>query len=327
MIAKIKNRINSIALKKSLSNNVDISHAILSPIALFCMPRGGSTWLMEILQEYLNTAVLWEPLFRGKYNTSGAIPTYTRTGLEEIKKFRFWYYEYIEKDEQRPEVKDFFKRLFTGQVGDKSILFKNSVADIKNADRLLFKFCYANLMLPYLDAHFDLKSIVLHRHPCAVVASMINHKGGWLQPEKLINFNIPEVTNNNIFTKYNSILKSVSTVQESLAALWCLNFLVANSVKSDNVIKVHYEELLLQPKDTIKSIAKHIGTELPYDKILQKTSQPSQTSNSKSAIMPEQQIKRWKTALSPKQITQVLQIVDRFGIKEYNEEFIPKREA
>jgi hypothetical protein len=251
------------------------------------------------------------------------MPTYTRTGLEDLKRLNFWYYQSIARNEDLPEVYDFFSRLFTGQIGDKSILFKNNIKELEQADRLLFKFCFANLMLPYLAHNFQLKSIVLHRHPCAVVASQLNHKGGWLNPKVLSGFSIPDVSNKDLFLKYEDVLASITTVEESLAALWCLNYVVASSVSSQDLLHIEYETLLIDTETTLKKIGQLINVALPYDQILEQVTTPSKTSNTKESIDPQKQIRRWQTALTSKQIDLIVKMVDRFQITKYNEDVVP----
>ncbi len=294
---------------------------ITENILLFCNPRGGSTWLMEILSSINNTAIVWEPLFRGKIDTTGKTPTQTRAGLEVLNNLNFWYSEYIAPSEERPDAFKFFNDLFSHKYLHRSIYHKNSIKSLQNADTAIFKFCYANLMTQWLITNYNYKSIILHRHPCAVVSSQLKHKGGWKNHESLDRFSIPKCNNPSLFQKHENILLKLHTTEECLAAIWSLNFLATHE-QGDSVLTIHYEDLLLNTRESLELLQKYINKDLDIDNILSVAHLPSKTSN-KSKIIPEKQLSSWKNNLSTEQIENILNTVQRFGIDTYNYSLIP----
>jgi len=76
-------------------NTFDSGNAIL----LFSDPRGGSTWLTEILMKAINPAVIWEPLSPGINS--------------EFKKLGFPPRQFIPEEDEWPEAKEAFQELFS----------------------------------------------------------------------------------------------------------------------------------------------------------------------------------------------------------------------
>jgi len=66
---------------------------------LFADPRGGSTWLGQLLQDRPTSALIDEPLWRGFYKSDGSMPSKSSGKLDELKELEFYYYQHIDEND------------------------------------------------------------------------------------------------------------------------------------------------------------------------------------------------------------------------------------
>jgi len=59
----------------ALANSQQITYNKSNTIALFCNPRGGSTWLSDLVAHFAESASANEPEYRGQFHTNGTMPT------------------------------------------------------------------------------------------------------------------------------------------------------------------------------------------------------------------------------------------------------------
>ena len=91
ILSNLKSRARVKLIKLILKlKNIDWRDNIL----LLADPRGGSTFLMEVLSSIPGTAIIWEPL----HGTKGLIP----------KDFNLGWMPYIPETEEREELQDLF---------------------------------------------------------------------------------------------------------------------------------------------------------------------------------------------------------------------------
>ncbi|MBK6753357.1 MAG: hypothetical protein IPG69_07120 [Flavobacteriales bacterium] len=117
---------------------VDPAKAIL----IFGAPRGGSTWLEELVRTIPSTATIWEPLDLENN------PPFARIG--------FWWRQHIPEGEQWPEAEALFQDLLAGRMLSNYLTRTSTLADLREADRLVVKFIRGNLLLPWMVQRFPL---------------------------------------------------------------------------------------------------------------------------------------------------------------------------
>ena len=71
-------------------------------ILIFSDPRGGSTWLTEIIKSIPNTAIIWEPLHL-KY-------------IHQLRELNFGWRQYIPEEVDWPQAKLLFTKIIEGKV-------------------------------------------------------------------------------------------------------------------------------------------------------------------------------------------------------------------
>lgn len=275
---------------------------------IFSDPRGGSTWLSEILNKIPNTAVIWEPI------------NLRRT--PEFEKLNFGWRQFIPENEQWNEAKNLLERSIKGNIP--ATTFKHSINDFKKADKLIIKFVRGNALLPWLVNQFDFQylPVYLVRNPFAVVASQQRH-GNWSEFHWQKHF--PEnMAFNEYFTKHLDFLKTLTTPEESLMAIWALSNNVPLNSKNNNIkwITVNYENLLLNSEEELYRIFNRWNQKIP-DTVYSQLKIPSKTTKAGSPVSGMKQLEHWKTKFNSDQINKMLEVLKYFEIKAYSDELLP----
>ena len=284
-------------------------------------PRGGSTWITEVVSQVPRTSVLWEPLnlrhvpyFRRlgfpwgdpRSTTSGEYPL-TSPLAQHIPEGASW-----------PEAERAFEALFRGKVLNGWIGFMASPVELLRAERLLIKFCHANALLPWLTRTFDLAHapVYLVRHPFAVVASQLRH-GNWRYAYD--GFPIPQGRYAERYAEHAAFLSELKTRAEIQTAAWCFSNLVPlRSAQNDRAwITVYYEHLLRRPKEEVERIFGRWGRPLP-EAALEKLREPS--ASTKEATFQEsieKQLAKWRTSFTADELARMEAVLDHFEVAHY----------
>ena len=299
--------------------------AIHDNIFLFSQPRSGSTWLAETLCSIPESAMIDEPLWRGSAFGYGRLPDPETARCKETKDLNFYFYQPIPQGEEWPEAEEFFRKLLNVELPYIGLFMETDISKLLKRTSFVFKFCWGNLLLPWLIDQFSIRPIVLIRHPCAVVASQLHFWNYNLDPR----FNVPEFHFNDYFKQYESILRQVDTPEKHLAAMWALNIkLIENHpYRSSKWLTITYENLYEQYDNEISQIFSWIKRPIP-DNIQERKRVPSKSTKAHSLkyINSETQIDSWRDVLSLKQTSDILEIVSAFEIKTYSMEPMPHLE-
>lgn len=309
LFQRIKNRIIYHTMIKNAENRNSKKDNInpQNTLMIFSSPRGGSTWLAEVLSTIPSSALCIEPLYQG---------------VKELSDIGFFWHQPIPVDATWNEAKLILKKLFNREILRLNMYDRNNIRSLANSDTFIFKLCYGNLLLEWLTNEFDINPILLVRHPCAVVASQLKHPG-W---GKTINYNIPDFRYNEVYKQYEDILKTITTVEENYAATWCITMMYSlqSPANDKKWITVAYENLYENYEYEIERIFRRLGLKIPED-IYSKKHILSQTTDTSSAnlIANKKQLSKWQKILSPSQQSNVMRIVEAFGIDCYNLDIRP----
>jgi len=294
---------------KRHSKNYDIKNTII----IAGVPRGGTTWLLEILLNSLpNSCGIWEPLM---------LPTDVR-----LKELSFSWREYIEPDRDWREAETLFRDIFSGINLNVSNIFKFSwfeyLKQIQEADRYIVKFCRANRLLKWVTTKFKTQlPILLIRHPCAVVASQLSH-GAWARVSSDHPYLNLEYIKKRPWIK--KIIDNVNTPEEKLTVTWCLDYYIPLSEPNPHPWTLTtYEKLVNAGEDEIKRIFQSLEQEVPksVDEYLR---MPSRSTRMDSNVMQgKNPLTTWKIRLSEEQQNNILDIVTKFGLDFYTENLEP----
>jgi hypothetical protein len=281
-------------------------------ILLFASPRGGSTWLEQVLATIPRTATIWEPLF-ARMN-----PEFAKVG--------FWWRQHIPEAERWPEAEAFFQDLFSGRILSPYLAQSTTPEALAQADRLIVKFVRGNLLLPWLVERFELpKPVLLVRHPCAVVASMLHH-GGW----RKLGGQLPPMEPHRHDGYLRHMIEQLGPLEDEtgmLTAIWCLNnaYPLQHPGNDRDWTTITYEELVLRTEDTLSKVFNAWNMPIPTQ-ALDMARSPSRTTRSGSPVNdPEAILSGWRNKLSSDQQERILAIVKRAGVDLYDRDLMPHR--
>jgi len=280
-------------------------------ITIFASPRGGSTWLSNILMALPKTALIYEPLFRNLY--------------PELQKLNFDWNQHIPQSDDWPEAYEFFRKLLNREIVNAKIYRRNRFRDLGGSELFIYKIVRGNLLLPWLVDRFNINPILLIRHPCSVVASQLNHPGwGWVN--RFTNYYIPQGRGHDVWKPYVSIFKHIKYPEEVLAAEWSIlnKYLIDHPYNNDKWLTIAYESMLLNPEKEIQRIFNRICQKIPKN-IEQVIKDPVNTRDEQSEklIRSGEQLTIWENRLTQIQIARILNIVGEFDIQFYNRDPFP----
>jgi hypothetical protein len=282
------------------------------------MPRGGTTWFGDLLLNIENSSLLWEPLrpFR-----------FYEMGLNKFSDELGWF-PYIPEDENWDEGHQFFKNLLNCEaLNYKSILRHNSFKKTLFDDFMIIKCVTANQMLPWINKKFDIKTIYLLRHPCAVVSSMMRFDSFKNVHNQIHKYK--EMKYSSLYYKYEDIIAKLESKEEKIAFIWCVQNIIpleSNKYKEKR-LTIFYEDLILKPEEEITRIFTFIGKKTPTN-IYDNFNTPSFTTVSGSEILKGgNQLSGWKKSLNEKQIDDIINVLKMFKIDLYNEDLTPNKNS
>lgn len=307
LVKKIRYKFNSLYKRHLIRPIADKkTYDLKNNHYIFADPRGGSTWLMEIIQNITNEPVIWEPLdLKLKNNPFNSI--------------NFDWRQHIPSDESWPEAKMLFSLLFQGKILEKNILDYSTLKQLNNSNSLLFKICRGNALLPWLTENFEFnfKPIYMVRHPFAVASSQLRH-GAWNHLNK--KFEILDTPFNTHYKKHQAFLKNIRTNEEILVAKWCLSNLKTLNHPNNNKkwISITYEDFVLDPNQQIERVLK--SWNLKYDLSSIDFENDSQTTHKDSPSLNTDKIKSWQSKFDDDQIERMGEVLKYFETEIYTKD-------
>jgi len=280
---------------------------------------------MEILSEMSRSCYFDEPLLRSPYLTNADLPFINMRKIREIAELGFYFEQPIPINENWPEAYKLFTKLLKGQAMSIGLYQESGLKKLSKADFYMIKFNYGHLLMHWLINNFQFRSILLTRHPCAVVGSQLQHK--WF---KNLNFEknkqIPDFLFNYIFKKYENIYHSINSIEEYFAFLWSLRIkeTFCKDINKNNYITVAYESLIANYPNEISRIFNYLDKQ-PPQKAFEHFDIPSKSSEKYafSKIGKSIQLKTWQEYLTKTQIKNILNIVEKFEIDIYSSALEP----
>lgn len=272
-------------------------------IIISANPRGGSTWLEQILAQIPGTLSVYEPL-----NTAYA---------KRFRELGFSHRQFIAEAEEWPDAAFVFSDLFQGKYLEHRTVYhpntRNRVYRFIDPRFLVMKFCRLNLILPWIVKNFAVrKPIFLLRNPFAQIASQVEFAqkfgGAWKEDT----FQFKDYPVPPIYDEYATYLAGLKTQEEVLAGLWCITnkLPLEHPATNKNWINMNYESLYQEPEQRLREMFNRIDLEFHND-YLTAVRVPSRTSL--SAI----DISKWKTSLDDSKVERIANVLRRFNLFEY----------
>lgn len=287
-------------------NNFDPAEAL----TIFSDPRGGSTWITELVTQIPGTAVAWEPLH-----------VQLTPGIEEIG---FQWRQHIPEDATWDEAEALFERILRGRVLGRHTGQTRYIPSFTRAEQLLVKFCRGTALLPWFVRTFAPRYAPLYflRHPFAVAASQLKF-GAWDQHSTT--FHVPEGRYTEVYTRHADFLGTLSSRAETLVALWCITNGVPlhHPANNERWITVTYERLLLDPEPTLQRVFDRWGIPMPEAALDRVREASATTKDATFEQSLDAQLAKWRTQFSDDEIGRLTRILDYFEIDLYTADPIP----
>ena len=196
----------------------------------------------------------------------------------EIKNIGIWWNQHIPENSDWPEAYYYFDKLFKRKmVNLKLYQYNKELKKISKSNTFIYKFCFGNLLLPWLLKNFNLKTIVLVRHPCAVISSQLKHESFKRMLKSNPHYNVPEwMKYKDFYHKYRYIYEHIKIPEQKLAFNWALStsYLINHPMNNNGWLTVSYESLLNNPELEINRIFKYLGKDIP-DELMSNFNKPS----------------------------------------------------
>lgn len=278
-------------------------------VLLFSDPRGGSTWLAEVLCKATQKPMIFEPLHL--------------KNVSKVRKIGFGWRQHIPEDANWPEAKSFFQNLFSGKIINWWLAQMSPRDVLVNSDSAVIKFCRGSMLLPYLvkNFKFDLLPVYMVRHPFGVVASQLKH-GSWSHTDEF--FQLPDTKYNDIYKLHQSYLESLASKTELMTAHWCItNAAVLNHAENNRKwITIYYEDMVTSPKEVLNEVFNRWNINPNFDHL--DIEKRSKTALSETKIDPEVQISSWQNFFSELEIDKMLDVLKHFEISVYSKDIYPR---
>lgn len=300
------NKIIKIILKTGLNKIWNLGSIINDPqnLVITGSPRGGTTWLLELLETIPTTRRMWEP--------------FSEFPLDEITRR-----PYLSLKQNNQEFEDFLSDIFNGKKvihpGISNLPYNKLkyLKDLLTAQNTLIKFTRAQRLLPYLSQKYNFKKILIMRHPLATIASQLYH------PAFSEENNVHPVLSNYDFgiTNLDNYIDGIHLFEKQLAVTWCYDYLVPlmQWKSCDNTLLITYENLVKNPIAELSRIEVFLDLKFP-EKIYKKINIPSQTTVNDSNVKKDNRdpLTTWQKRLSEKQIENILEVLDVFEVDFYS---------
>ncbi len=275
------------------------------PLIICGEPRGGTTWLMELLATLPRTAVHWEPL----HPQRGVLP----------REFRLGWRPFIPEQLPAPEVQRYIRAILNGRRMNAWTMYAASVSDYRNADRLLIKFCYASALLPWLTRWFRFRHKPIHllRHPMATAHSQVQL---FKMHGPMPRIDEPDDRYNDRMREETGYLRTLTSHMQLMVAHWCManQPTLTHPGRQDRWTTVFYEHLLLDPVMELSRIQQELRIELPTA-VMDMVRKGSATVHGDDLKHdPREQLAKWMRRIPVDELDRIQAVLDHYGVTIYH---------
>jgi len=255
-------------------------------------------------------------------------------------------YHYIKANSDAPELKIFMDRVFSDDMhslwanyrirpdrfnvfryGPKGALFnllkfKKHYRRYSNNNKKgrVVKFIRANLMLPWLVQQYQLPTILMVRHPCAVIASRFRlPRVDWGAKTALDRYRANENVLHLIADRFNVDITEPMSAVSAMACVWCIENVLPVEWAADAGYKViAYEHLLAQPETEWPGLVRMLGLKVtPGREILELPSQQVALNMLNNVFTPKH-LDKWCDQLKSDDMDAIAIMLNRFGCAFYS---------
>ncbi|MFC2029461.1 hypothetical protein ACFLWA_01890 [Chloroflexota bacterium] len=295
-------------LGKALSLGRDATDTII----VASSPRGGSTWLAEVIGTLPGYPMLFEPL---NVNRN-----------PECEEYGFTWQTYVPPGADEPQKREYLEQVFTGRNLSTRLVTRRhfSAGQFLRLRGYLPKFTNANLLLYWMLEQFPVRAVLMIRHPCAVVSSQLRH-GGWDVVTKE-NLTLPAGIESS-YSHLRDLHERIESQEEALALEWATQtYIPLSQLEPHPWYLTTYERLLTDGPDELDRIFNYLGVS-PPEQAFQQLRIPSGTARPDSDIARGQaSVSGWRERLTSAQVERIMKVVREAGIDFYDDGPLPDYE-
>ncbi|MCS4188215.1 hypothetical protein GGP48_002929 [Salinibacter ruber] len=249
---------------------------------------------------------------------------------EARREHGFAWRTYLEPEATADEQRAYLRMILTGQLGlSPAWYFQAEMRPVRliehaTRDRLVVKFCRLNRMLHWFCRQFEVRGpIFIVRHPCAVVASMLQHgawdEGGLHGRDREDHALHAESLPASLRNVFDPILDRVQTRVQALATMWCLDHYVPLLHHSSGTYPwglVPYERLLTHGQDELRRVTDSLDVPMTSE-MRDQFDEPSSSVKDELHQDTRRQLSKWRRRLSEDQVAEIMEIVDEVGLTRF----------
>jgi hypothetical protein len=193
------------------------------------------------------------------------------------------------------------------------------------SDYLIVKFIRANLMIGWLAKNYDIRIVLVVRHPAAVISSRLrliesSPTHYWGFDVVLQQYREDEHLREDYLYRYDDILHRPLSAISALTVIWCIeNILPIIKAQKAGHCVVFYEDLIENPKALWDHMVHSLGLNaVPRSELLVKPSQQTSILMKKSIFGNDTQLTKWRQHLSEEQLLEIDKILNIFNVNIYS---------
>lgn len=291
-------------------------------ICLYCTRRSGSTWLLNTVAAHPGMRYVGRPFqttLLGRFRNR--VPD-LRAAAGHHGNYFFQHFIHFEGEERDRFLNYARELLERGRVHVYPTLRFWAPYFHRITDRVIFQITNATSLIAEIDAHLQVYTAVMLRHPIPTSLSVMQR--GWTPEVK--DFLLNKWFRQNVLSREQ--LDLASRIVESNDALllhvldWVFKMIIPlREIKSGNHpdwVVVTYEEMVVRPYAVLSHIAERWGlTEI--DVMLQQSKAPSATVSVHTRSNIENVawlLSRWRAEVSTKQLEKIERILQIFEVAD-----------
>jgi hypothetical protein len=267
--------------------------------------RSGTTWLADIIASQTSCRLMFEPFHS-----------------QQVEAFEgFHYFQYMRPSERNDELRSYCHTVLSGSIRHRWI--DRQVERILPKSRVI-KEIRANLFLKWIHDQFpEVPILFIVRHPCAVVLSRM--RLDWATDSDIAPFLAQEKLIDDYLYDRLDVIERAKSVEQKHAIIWSISNLVPMlQFQPEELNVVFYENLCTRPEIELPCVFRALGHDYRAS-VFERSRVPSTTAIRSSAVLAGRDlVTRWKDVLAPKQIDNILSIVEAFQLGHiYRDSFMP----
>ena len=291
-------------------------------ILLYCVRRGGSTWLLNTLAAHPGMRYVGRPLLTIRQTRHArCMPSLEAAAGDDSG------HQFIHPIRFEGEAEAQFRRVAADMISGRLEIYPSINVRApyfqRKTNRIVFQMTSGHALIEWFDANFDVDTVVLYRHPIPTALSIM--KENW-RPRSQDFLRHAWFARTQLTDEQRSLAWSIEEGDDLLARHvldWSLQMLTpTRALRAGNGsdwIVITYEAMVLRPDEVVRECSRRL--ELPsIDLMLAQAHRPSRTVSAGTAGHTDDAaylLRRWRDDIGPQREAELLSIPAAFGLPLY----------